>query len=337
MIAYTETRNFDFVQLLINDRKRRGVAYVSVETQRGLFPVGTAFFVQIDWGENRWITYAVTARHCIDEQGEIFLEWTDSSGYKSRKTTNADWVCSETTDLACYMLIDGPLWNAIDAEWMFSGSEDWKPGLDVFIVGLFSEYAYDPQGPIEPIVRFGKLVHPGTVMATLCVAKSNNKCTKKLRARVRLIESISFGGESGAPVFLYKEHRRINTDPAEILYSHSDLPEDSRTDADVHTPLFGMISSHWLIESQVRGSRGKRVGSVGLNSGIAAVVPSEEIRDFILNDSRLQNRRNRLPTSVNKSPVPLSVDIETFSKEDFEGALKRVSKRIQPSQSGEEK
>jgi hypothetical protein len=167
--------------------------------------------------------------------------------------------------------------------------------------------------------------------------------------RAHLIESISFGGESGSPVFLYQDYTEIPSD--EEMESIQRVRERRGAfwgglrrqvvhDENVHTPLLGMISSHWKIDSEIRSGQKHRVrGTVGLNSGIATVIPAREIREFLVKNEHVKKHREGIPKRpLNEPTTPLSVREAQpeFKKVDFEPALKKASKHLGPSQSDEE-
>ena len=66
-----------------------------------------------------------------------------------------------------------------------------------------------------------------------------------------------------------------------------------------------------------------------MNAGIAAVIPAKEIADFLMNDERIIKLRDKGPRPP-KPPVPDSKILpeESFTREDFEAALKKASKKL---------
>lgn len=295
--------------LLIGDEKRRGVAYVSEEAKNRLQPIGTAFFVRLEWGVSRWLYYAVTARHCVEEavsnETVLFLEFSDASGYRSVKVSPSKWIRSDQTDVACcrielqniesislehHTLGPGAIWGGL------------RPGHDVFIIGLFSKAPYRDDVVrglrIEPIVRFGKVSLAETDVEVYFDPRDEGKPEKAATVRARLIESVSFAGESGSPVFLHEEYTK---DEYRSTAFQTEMSNPSRgiiprnvsiSDGEINTPLLGMISSHWTVESKAKSpQRRKHVADVGLNSGIAVVIPAEDIKEFLMNDPKMQHDR----------------------------------------------
>lgn len=357
MIAYTEA-GLPTKNMLIGDARRRGrAAYVSIGPARyDPDPIGTAFFLDVPWGPGMRLTYAVTARHCIEDLDEdIYVEGTDISGkYRKIATTPSDWIRSQTTDLACCLLSNSDskfFAVAIDHE-LVTGNV--PCGMDVFMIGLFTKsshrYEEDGSSSIEPIVRFGKISLPSTkVRVHFNVREAKDPDNEGHLISAKLVECVSFEGESGSPVFMYEEHTQDQPIPIEQIADAllgktivNPFPPRPRAmqinEEEAYTPLLGMLSSHWKIESKIRGgSRDKNKGQVGLNSGIAIVIPSDAIRDFIMSDEKVKKERERIPQGKPMEPAsPLSARRENapegeFTKEDFENALKKASRKLEPN------
>jgi hypothetical protein len=197
---------------------------------------------------------------------------------------------------------------------------------------------------VEPIVRFGKIALEET-QADVCIDPSNSENENKWKSvRAMLIESISFEGESGSPVFSYLEHIKevIPGSEEDVFYKKRQwLPRPVRlNDGDVPTPLVGMISSHWKVESKVRkDARTNPLGEVGLNSGIAVVIPSDDIKEFLMHDEEVMKDREKVPkVPVNQRTSPLSVKVQDeeqgITKDEFFVALKKASRKIEPKKQG---
>ena len=327
----------DLVNIIITEKTRRGVAFLSRYVGRTLEPVGTAFFLSWPWGGRQDLIYAVTARHCLAGiDTELFLELTDQHGkYRRIQTLPAEWTKSEDTDVACRLLEDNPVID-INRVHAFGSDAALEAGYEVYIVGLFSKsYSRGSAESIEPIVRFGRVAHPSMNAPVYFDPRDEGKEGKQVIVRAILIESISFGGESGAPVFICEDFTQ--DPPSARNRGWVNPPRNVRlTDQQVPTHLLGLVSAHWKISSPVKTkTRGKSVAQVGLNSGIAVVIPVNDILGFIMKDPQLKAARERIPQRSGSEPTsPLSNVSESedrFTKEDFEDALKRASRRIQPS------
>ena len=128
------------------------------------------------------------------------------------------------------------------------------------MVGLFvkSPFRRGPNGEyaVAPIVRFGKIALEETEAAVYMNLGDEDDPTKAKSVRAILVESISFQGESGSPVFSYLEHTRDPDAGSKAFYEkrHWAARPVRLTDGEVSTPLIGMVSSHWKIDSKVEPS-----------------------------------------------------------------------------------
>jgi hypothetical protein len=351
MRAYNEA-GLPVKNMLIGERKRRGAAaYISVDSDwSDPDPLGTAFFLDVPWGAGRRLTYAVTARHCVDGVDEtIYIEGTDAAGqYRKVPTTPNSWLRSAKTDLACRLLEpEQSKFFAVDIQHNLATGTI-PCGLDVFMIGLFSisprRHNDDGSSTIEPIVRFGKISLPLTKAQVYFNLKDEGNPDKATTVAAMLVECTSFEGESGSPVFMYQEHTQ-DPSPVEMegllggIYASPVRPRPRPmhiSDEDVYTPLLGILSAHWKVPSTVRGARKKKVGEVGLNSGIGIVIPASDIRDFIMSDDAVKREREKIPQGrPGKPSSPLSNRHEKpegdFTKEDFEAALKKASRKLEPT------
>jgi hypothetical protein len=172
--------------LLLDQRTRRGVAFVCYENSRGeIDPVGTAFFIAVPYGLPqrdgvgftwRYQRYAVTAKHLVLGQPNLYIRIQrseDHDAYEDVPVARDDWVTHEEADVAA-MRWDEPstyhrhirhdeLVSDEDlSESHFGGrSREIDAGAWLFFVGLFAT-ALDIEGsrswsPSRPIARFGRL------------------------------------------------------------------------------------------------------------------------------------------------------------------------------------
>jgi hypothetical protein len=341
----------NLVQLLIREETRKGVAFLSVDGEYAPTPIGTCFFVDIPWGPRGNLTYAVTARHVVEGEPKVYIEATTRTGeYRRIVTTAPNWMRSDKTDVACCRIgpPDSSSVRTINIVRFLRPEEcfnDGQPrltcGMDVFMVGLFVKSPYrKPEGiHVEPIVRFGKIALPFTEAAVYFDARDVGQPEKAKQVNALLVESISFGGESGSPVFTfgeYTEDAMPGSVAEEFFGSRPYLPRPVRLDdGQVRTPLIGLLSAHWKMPSKVKSpARGKNVGAVELNSGIAVVIPSDDIKEFLMDDPKVNKERERIPQRpLNEPASPLSVDRsveESFTQADFEKALRKASRKIAP-------
>jgi hypothetical protein len=314
------------VNIIITERTRRGVAFLSMKGSRGLQPTGTAFFIDIQWGDWRhWLTYAVTAQHCINGiKGSVYLDFADSNGEARTVETKADeWDKSTTTDVACRLLSPDECQGLVKIHQAQAFQSDiglLGAGYEVYIIGLFSSSPYHARTQAaEPIVRFGRIARPRATAPVYFDISDRGKKDKQTLVNAILIESFSTGGESGSPVFICEGYVR-DADP------YSPPPFGPRrtllTDNDVPTSLLGLVSAHWSIPTPTKVKRGKSANEIELNSGIAVVIPVADILKFILDDERVNQRRQHIEKGESTQPTtPLSNQsrgAQTFAKKGFE-------------------
>jgi hypothetical protein len=335
------------VHVLISEGRRRSVGYLShyefdESNVSYLDAQGTVFFVGIDNGKGGTFVYAVTAGHCVNgypSDEELYIE---IQGNAPTKTLRKEWLVSKLSDVACRQVTE-----KLPVRWIpitdFIESKDFttlRAGHNVYIVGLFSGLSHRLDNrEIEPVVRFGRVANPWVETPVFLNHAKRDPETDTTRIRAHLIESISFGGESGSPVFFYKQHIRTRK---RLRNSRYDLTppvfESQIEEHEIETPLLGLVSSTWQLATEVRkGTRGKKLGEVGLNSGIAVIAYANDIEDLLMNE-KLTDVRSSTPKR-NRVPTPLSKNREDggITQDEFIEKLKRVSRRIQPSQPDEGK
>ncbi len=326
------------MQLLLRDKTLRGAAYISVYRDKKPIPVGTAFFVDISLSPRQNAMYAVTARHVIEGESKIDIEFTNTDGeYRVIHTRGKDWMRSSKTDVACLRFPDTGadtsdellpihIVRFLRPQSSFrEGEPRLQAGMDVYMVGLFVNSPFreseDGHPVMTPIARFGKVALEKTNTLVYLDSRHAGRPEKAVSVPAFLIESTSFEGESGSPVFVYREHVVDERQPKAFPARQSFGPRQVRiTDEDISTPLAGMISSHW------------KIGDAGLNSGIAVVIPSDDIKEFLINDPSVKKDRESIRVELlNKPASPLSAKPPEpeFSKDDFVESLKKVSRKLQ--------
>jgi len=200
-------------------------------------------------------------------------------------------------------------------------------GHNVFMIGLFDPLQTHTD-EVEPVMRFGQVSVPEI---TIKLALDGNPL-ELTSAKVCLIETRSWGGESGSPVMVHSEHYVRASEPPGIYHiGEAQKSEVLATQADC--TLLGLLHGHFEVERPVEPLRSGETDLVtDMNAGIAAVIPAKIIGEFIMSGDRLVKERESRPKRKVKAPVPDSAPIpETqFTKEDFETALKKASRKIVP-------
>jgi hypothetical protein len=255
----------------------KSVAFLYAQKKSGGEEVysGTAFFMEVPLPDNMGpICYLVTCNHVIKAAkafGEVYVRINGRDG-KVKKQLIRDWARSETKDLAIAKVnfeIDdsfNPIkleWFNIDGMTIGSVSITDKPsfgiGTEVFYAGLFSRFRLSNRN--YPVARFG----------TIALMPPEDKIP--LNGSLidgYLIESHSWAGFSGSPVFLYPPMHFANTSPWEKPSSQ-------------YSGLFlGVLHGHYDIEEKVRVGKKATSAQVDINSGLAVVSTAQELYDFLM-------------------------------------------------------
>jgi hypothetical protein len=270
---------------------------------------GTVFFVGVGPPNmSRGLSYAVTARHVIEElykrsqDGKILLRTRlRNAELAFFETKPEDWFfhpTDETVDVAILpmkvsandergnilMALDihqfGPLPNGTASPAVIA-DEGFGAGDEVFIIGLFSNHPGATQN--IPITRIGNIA-----------AMPQERVKTKWHDRdieAYLIEARSIGGLSGSPVFVH---------PGPLKMSSTSIPGQGNLLVAKHRSgphyLLGLMHGHFdvsLLDISPDTDTEDSVKQVEINCGIAIVVPVSKILE-VLDQPRLLEDRERL-------------------------------------------
>jgi len=190
-------------------------------------------------------------------------------------------------------------------------------GDDVHSIGLFSPFP--GQDKNVPIVRFGNV----------SMMPAEQVQTELGYTEMYLVEARSIGGMSGSPVFVRPtlgfKVGRIGAPPVMGF-----LPGTGET-------LLGMAQGHWDIrEEEINKPSFTHDSKRGVNYGIALVVPASKIYETLFQPGLLAMRKQQEQTflrqqrSVPGSDSPKETADRTFTQDDFEAALRKASRKIEP-------
>jgi hypothetical protein len=290
--------------MLIDEDFREFVGYLGIDDgyvrASGPKPVATLFFIHFQDSNGGGI-YAVTARHCINGGDRFYIQRRGAP--EDIVVDSGQWILHPTTDIAVCPMQDG-IFAASKAYRLsadvLSNRHFVSSGKEIFTVGLFARLA--GRSAVEPIVRFGH-VALATAEAEIELAPVTQPGQLTL-VHARLIETRSWGGESGSPVFIHSQY-----------YQSHRGPPDNQGDLGVYTPgvprkseikasqtdcaLLGLLHGHFQMDLP------SREGSIlDVNAGIAVVIPVEYIWRFFVEDERLIEHRKRAPRRPTVPPKP---------------------------------
>jgi hypothetical protein len=285
--------------------------------------------------------YLVTAKHCVtkalDKYGTLYARLNTTDGSSELVELGRNWAYSpdEGVDVAVLPWeLDGTKYKqgTIDARSSAEGVNqevnEIGIGNELIVIGLFRLHHGTKKN--IPIVRQGIISSmPDEPLIDKNTGTPYHAC---------LAEIQSIGGLSGSPVFVHvpvlqflAQHKsaRIREDmrqkyPAGFLY------------------LFGVIRGHF--DDEQDWIAGDAEESLSVHTGIATVTPIREVLSIVENDEQLKKWTKDRINTLRKKQADAHVDDSAFdssekpfTQSDFEGALRKVSKRIQPSRSDEEK
>jgi len=295
------------------------------------------------------VTYAVTCRHVIEwiheknfKSPAIQLNRADRDGIYEHQFKYTDWTMSADSDLAvwCVDLPEGADYWPYPMYDSYNRPPRVVAGYDIFSVGLFSRLPGEHS--VDALVRSGKVARSLTKVRLVV----NEIKETEVDADAHIVESRSWGGESGSPVFLYKDNWRISRSAMSTAYPGTLIMGDSPDEIvpDVQPALLGIMHGHYKLSSGVSAHDGRKIGNVEVNSGVGVVIPVEHLARLLMTDKLSEERQKikgrheeRYRRQITPTPSSTPSGEESFTREDFESALKKASQRIQPSKPDEGK
>lgn len=304
-----------------------GRPYVTPSGQQSVQFGGTAFIVTMPskaFPDRYNYIYLVTAKHVAENiQGREFVVTLNDKNGKggviiTAPAEHSRWWTHPTgghVDVAVIPFkppdITKPV--AIPASMFLTDEAIQSTGLgtgdEVFITGLFV-HLKDTEKNL-PIVRMGNVA----------MMPDEPVPTHYGRTDAYLIEARSIGGLSGSPAFVYPwQGGKFYL--MGLMHGHWDIPIEDRD-----APLF-------QDEAENRGA---------VNMGIAIVVPAKKILEVLNHpelvarrdeaDKRIEEEHKPSPDDTWASPSEVSEEEPGLTREQFEEALRKASRRITPEQS----
>jgi trypsin-like peptidase len=301
---------------------------------------GTGFLAGVPLEINSYVNqlYAVTNRHVITHCGsEVVLRVNQANGRRDFiSTRNRDWIFHpDGLDVAVHPVVLSPdyQYNFVGTSLFFLTPQIVRvrrigPGDDVFMVGRF--VGQDGTHGNLPTARFG---HIGRMNAEPI------KDGDGVEQDSFLVEMRSIPGYSGSPIFVYINPTLAR--PPSFMTPHMHQYNQAQ-----HGPwLLGIDWSHLTSFRPVLNSNKRDKADppqwVEINSGMAGVIPAWRIQELLdLPELVMQRKEQDKHISEMQQEGSASLDgaePEEFTQSDFEQALRKVSRRVETSQSDEEK
>jgi hypothetical protein len=267
-----------------------------------IIPVATAFFVTDRAMPAPFPVWAVTGRHCIQEARAAglptYLRVNTPDSHVDIAMAPDGWHESNEADVAAAYLHGSiteaavPLDQFVDDDDHYrdpvenpakpsAGRQTVSVGHEVFVVGLFSQHAGENRN--LPIARFGNVARPP--LEPISVTRRDK--TREIIREGYLVESGSFGGHNGSPVFWAQPPAQVDTtDPA--LGPHRNNRTAGRagnipaSDPQPIIALMGIVSAHFDIPREAN-TEGDLLAKVitEINAGLAVVTPAHYIKRLI--------------------------------------------------------
>lgn len=286
---------------------KKAVTFVFVRNDKGeLVPNGTAFLVGVRGQKNpdALFGYIVTARHVLQQSPggpyfpEVFLRFNrrDGTMEQARVALDPSTVLTHPTDPHVDIAVVPGLpagehvdFKIITEDFILANENDLRglgasEGSDAFFVGLFLPFFGTQQN--YPIVRFGRF-------AMLTGERIPWRATSgaPVTMRLYLIETQSFGGNSGSPVFLYLGADRT---PGSLVVGGVVLKL-----AGIMMGSFNDVKAIPFVDTAPTPVQVNNVG-------IAAVVPSHLLHEILFAPASVEARRKEEEKNASAaSPVPL--------------------------------
>ena len=312
------------LDMRVPDQVRKTVVFVGLPEIPDPEYRGTAFIVTVPGTQDNHFAFMVTARHVAEKlQGnDFYIRANKKRGGTVELRGCADdpwWYHPTERDYVdCAVTMFAPIGlREIDVEHipiaLFADPAKIKEhnigiGDEVFITGLFTKVTETSQN--IPIVRVGNIAmmpeeripfHDGMYDA-------------------HLIESRSIGGLSGSPVFVRPTVSLKVRHEGEAAFIHG-----------VGKILFfGSVIGHWEVPEGFTPNQAEAV-----NMGIAPVVPAAKIREVIMQSEIIDIMKTVDAKMKAKNQKGAKLDFasskkDTFTQDDFDAALKKVSRKVAP-------
>jgi hypothetical protein len=323
------------IDMRVPDEILKCVVFIGRESGFDVRWVGTAFLVMLreEVGNQTLIfPYLVTANHVADS--------IDGAPFKIRankRTGEAvEIAANESGEVMWHRHPKGKsvdvavcLWRppsgefdllAIDTSIFFSKAIGEKThigaGDEVLITGLFTKVTGKSRN--IPIVRIGNLaMAPDEPIVPTALGD----------IEAYIIEAKSLGGVSGSPVFI----RQTADIAAGIFKWGTNEPATIQAFTNVFH-LLGLVHGHWKIDPEELNNPQVEHTDEGINVGLAIVVPASQILE-VINCGELTEMRKAAKDKVlakHQGSTMDSVAKPTFTKENFDAALKKASRKIEP-------
>lgn len=329
------------IRMRVPDQIRDCVLFVGVPEIPDPEYRGTAFIVSVPGTQQNDFVFVVTARHVAEklEGSEFYIRANKRDGTAVALRGHADnqWWYHPTereyVDAAVTVFPAGHLSElAVDhiplqmfADEGVIAGHNIGIGDDVFITGLFTKVTETTKN--IPIVRTG----------TVAMIPGEKIPFGDSMIEAYLVESRSFGGLSGSPVFVretLKIYAGIEANPDFGIHG-----KDSKNQMFVGQEMqgigkfffFGSMIGHWEIRPGFSLTEAEAV-----NMGIAPIVPAHKIKEILLQPELVDMMKKADAEIAAKKRSGAKLDfapgkreeLQKLTREDFQAALTKVTRKV---------
>ena len=332
------------ILMRISDLVKRCVAFVGIHDDSGIRWGGTAFFVNVVEGGLKF-NYLVTAKHLADELpgSDCVIRVNNRQGCtETLEANDTKWwfhaTESEVVDCAVSPIMPKAIGLdvATISHTLFATPaliEEYGIGIgdEVYIAGLFSRVTETARN--QPVVRTGNIV---------MMPDEKIDFPKIGLIDTYLVETKSFGGLSGCPVFV----RHTVSTPLSEEPEGPPTGRFKRLYGGGSSYLLGSMIGRWVLPPVTRArnkASDKAALSEALNYGISPIVPMYKImevinqpellamRKVVIEDARKKREATAvLDTAFAKSDVqktPEGLEIPVPTEDQFLSDLRKVSRK----------
>jgi hypothetical protein len=292
--------------LIISSHDLQTVGYICANVRRSgnnwaRWPIGTVFFIYVPIEDGPPLCYqnfyyAITAEHVIRaprqdpkryrEPLSLMLPGAPGHPTYDEEFDPRSYEFFPETDLAIcsYELPDHADVVPLHLSRLRT-PENLETGLNTYSVGLLAQHPGEEHP--RPFPRFGHLSIP------------NTRIERFPDASVHLVESLSWGGESGSPVFVYYDQYTEPRYPdayGEPVYGSPGGQPVRHTSATTWPPLIGMLHGHYQeLQPLTLSETDEPIGmEVDVNAGAAIVIASEHILTCLDCERFVKERTSKL-------------------------------------------
>jgi len=310
----------------IPDPLLKSVGFVSrYDPDQPLRYGGTAFItgVLMDKETGAGLAHLVTAKHVAEaiEPAETVVAFNAKDGApRFLRTGDNHWFYhpteAESVDVA--VLPFGTVnFKEYDITWIpediFATDariSEFRLGLgdEIFTVGLFTRFFGSTH--LIPLVRTGNIS---------MMPRDKLPIEGFGEMEAYLAEARSIGGLSGSPVFAR------NTVDMPMQTAEGESAKMSGLGGRLH--LLGLMHGHWDLPATFSSAE----QAEAVNMGVAIVVPAKKILEVLYHPELVKMRKEHWESQKNgNTPTADSALQKPFTRQEFEAALKKVSRKVPP-------